>query len=170
MAEGAGPAAPDAVVVNGEIYNFVSLREELIAKGVKAVSPPVTPTIGPNTGGRAVYMIDPDGIRVEFIQNNKGFGDFSQDEANKVTGGGDGHGHQRRDPPDGGDGHLRALLRVGPFQRAIGTPGSFSRSRTTATSLQFVKNGQRTHSFHTFCGNSITFASRNPCFSKKPGL
>jgi len=69
------------------------LYAELIAKGIKAVSPPVTPTIGPNTGGRAVYMIDPDGIRVEFIQNNKGFGDFSQEEAAKVSGGGDGHGH-----------------------------------------------------------------------------
>ena len=69
------------------------LYADLIAKGIKAVSPPVTPTIGPNTGGKAVYMIDPDGIRVEFIQNNKGFGDFSQAEAAKVSGGGDGHAH-----------------------------------------------------------------------------
>ena len=37
------------------------------------VSPPVTPTIGPNTGGRAVYMIDPDGIRVEFITSKLTF-------------------------------------------------------------------------------------------------
>ena len=44
------------------------LYAELKAKGVDSVSPPVTPTIGPNKGGRAVYMIDPDGIRVEFIQ------------------------------------------------------------------------------------------------------
>jgi lactoylglutathione lyase len=44
-----------------------SLYEELVAKGVPSVSAPVTPTMGPNTGGRAVYMIDPDGIRVEFI-------------------------------------------------------------------------------------------------------
>lgn len=48
----------------------------LISKGVKAVSDPVTPTIGPNKGGRAVYMIDPDGIRVELIQSSKSFGDY----------------------------------------------------------------------------------------------
>ncbi len=37
--------------------------------GVKSVSPPVTPTIGPNKGGKAVYLIDPDGFRVELIQS-----------------------------------------------------------------------------------------------------
>ena len=50
-----------------------ALYEELTAKGVGSVSPPVTPTIGPNTGGRAVYMIDPDGIRVEFITSKLTF-------------------------------------------------------------------------------------------------
>jgi catechol 2,3-dioxygenase-like lactoylglutathione lyase family enzyme len=49
------------------------LYAELVAKGVKSVSPPVTPTMGPNTGGRAVYMIDPDGIRVEFITTSQTF-------------------------------------------------------------------------------------------------
>ncbi len=49
------------------------LYAELVAKGVPSVSPPVTPTIGPNTGGRAVYMIDPDGIRVEFITTPRMF-------------------------------------------------------------------------------------------------
>jgi len=63
------------------------LYAELTAKGVKSVNPPVTPSIGPNTGGRAVYMIDPDGIRVEFIQSKRTFGDFSQDDAAKVSGG-----------------------------------------------------------------------------------
>jgi hypothetical protein len=38
-------------------------------------------------------MIDPDGIRVEFIQSNRSFGDFSQDEASQVSGGADGQGH-----------------------------------------------------------------------------
>jgi lactoylglutathione lyase len=69
------------------------LYADLIAQGIKAVSPPVTPTIGPNKGGKAVYMIDPDGIRVEFIQSKRSFGDFHQDEAAKVSGGADGHGH-----------------------------------------------------------------------------
>ena len=58
-----------------------ALYAELTAKGVDSVSPPVTPTIGPNKGGRAVYMIDPDGIRVEFIQTARSFGEFSQEEA-----------------------------------------------------------------------------------------
>jgi lactoylglutathione lyase len=50
-----------------------ALYEELTAKGVKSVNPPVTPTMGPNEGGRAVYMIDPDGIRVEFITTKRTF-------------------------------------------------------------------------------------------------
>jgi lactoylglutathione lyase len=57
------------------------LYAELTAKGVESVSAPVTPTIGPNTGGRAVYMIDPDGIRVEFIQSKRSFGEFTPEEA-----------------------------------------------------------------------------------------
>ena len=56
------------------------LYAELKAKGVESVSEPVTPSIGPNKGGRAVYMIDPDGIRVEFIQTSRSFGDFTQEE------------------------------------------------------------------------------------------
>ncbi len=52
------------------------LYERLTAAGVKSVSPPVTPTIGPNKGGRAVYLIDPDGFRVELIQTARGFGDY----------------------------------------------------------------------------------------------
>jgi len=50
-----------------------ALYAELTAKGVKSVNPPVTPTMGPNEGGRAVYMIDPDGIRVEFITSRRTF-------------------------------------------------------------------------------------------------
>jgi hypothetical protein len=61
------------------------LYEELTGKGVASVSPPVTPTIGPNKGGRAVYMIDPDGIRVEFIQTSGSFGDFTPDEASAAS-------------------------------------------------------------------------------------
>lgn len=52
------------------------LFDRLTAAGVKSVSPPVTPTIGPNKGGRAVYIIDPDGFRVELIQAARGFGDY----------------------------------------------------------------------------------------------
>lgn len=57
-----------------------ALYADLTACGVASVSAPVTPTIGPNKGGRAVYMIDPDGFRVELIQSNTGFGDYRPDD------------------------------------------------------------------------------------------
>ena len=53
-----------------------ALFADLQARGVPSVSAPVTPTIGPNKGGRAVYMIDPDGIRVELIQSARTFGEY----------------------------------------------------------------------------------------------
>lgn len=63
---------------------FVDQLDELYAalrrRGVEAVSDPVTPTIGPNRGGRAVYLIDPDGIRVELIQTSRSFGSYDPDE------------------------------------------------------------------------------------------
>lgn len=52
--------------------------EKLKAAGVQYVSAPVTPTIGPNKGGRAVYMIDPDGFRVELIQTAGSFDDYAK--------------------------------------------------------------------------------------------
>jgi lactoylglutathione lyase len=56
------------------------LYAELTAKGVRSVSEPVTPTIGPNKGGRAVYMLDPDGVRVELIQTARSFGDYRNED------------------------------------------------------------------------------------------
>jgi catechol 2,3-dioxygenase-like lactoylglutathione lyase family enzyme len=53
-----------------------ALFADLQARGVPSVSAPVTPTIGPNKGGRAVYMIDPDGIRVELIQSARTFAEY----------------------------------------------------------------------------------------------
>ena len=50
-----------------------ALYTELKAKGVDSVSEPVTPTMGPNEGGRAVYMLDPDGVRIEFVQTPRPF-------------------------------------------------------------------------------------------------
>jgi lactoylglutathione lyase len=50
--------------------------ERLKKAGVASVSAPVTPTIGPNRGGRAIYMIDPDGFRVELIETRQSFGDY----------------------------------------------------------------------------------------------
>lgn len=57
-----------------------SYYEILKHRGVKSVSLPVTPTIGPNKGGRAVYLIDPDGVRVELIQSVRSFGDYQPEE------------------------------------------------------------------------------------------
>jgi lactoylglutathione lyase len=54
-----------------------ALYQHLVANGVASVSPPVTPTIGPNKGGRAVYLIDPDGIRVELVQSRSTFADYA---------------------------------------------------------------------------------------------
>ena len=67
-------------VGNGHIAfnvdDLLEFYEKLKARGVKSVSPPVTPTIGPNKGGKAVYMIDPDGFRVELIQSAQAFGSY----------------------------------------------------------------------------------------------
>lgn len=46
------------------------------ALGVQSVSAPLTPTIGPNKGGTVVYMLDPDGYRIELIQSTGSFADF----------------------------------------------------------------------------------------------
>ena len=61
------------------IDDLDTLYAELTAAGVPSVSLPVTPTIGPNRGGRAVYMIDPDGFRVELIQTVQDFGSYTPD-------------------------------------------------------------------------------------------
>ena len=69
---------------NAHIAFFVDqlepLYERLASVGVKSVSHPVTPTIGPNQGGRAVYMIDPDGFRVELIETKRTFDDYKPAE------------------------------------------------------------------------------------------
>ncbi len=70
-------------VGNGHIAfnvdNLLELYALLTAKGVKSVSPPVTPTIGPNKGGKAIYLIDPDGFRVELIESAQAFGRYRPD-------------------------------------------------------------------------------------------
>jgi catechol 2,3-dioxygenase-like lactoylglutathione lyase family enzyme len=47
------------------------LHRRLVDAGVEFVSEPQTPTSGMNTGGRLVYMIDPDGIRVELVESER---------------------------------------------------------------------------------------------------
>jgi len=48
-----------------------TLVDGMRSRGVRFVSEPVTPTVGPNEGGRAVYLLDPDGIRVELTQSSR---------------------------------------------------------------------------------------------------
>jgi lactoylglutathione lyase len=41
--------------------------DRLVATGVESVSDPVAVTVGANSGRLAVYMIDPDGFRIELL-------------------------------------------------------------------------------------------------------
>jgi lactoylglutathione lyase len=45
-----------------------AIHARAVAAGHRSVNPPVTPTAGRWVGGRSVYLLDPDGIRVELVQ------------------------------------------------------------------------------------------------------
>ena len=47
----------------------MSFYKVLRDQGVRTVSEPVTPTVGPNKGGKVVYILDPDGVRIELIES-----------------------------------------------------------------------------------------------------
>jgi catechol 2,3-dioxygenase-like lactoylglutathione lyase family enzyme len=52
-------------------FTDIDLRKvyaRMTALGYGALSEPVEPTSGPNAGGLLIYMLDPDGNRVELIQ------------------------------------------------------------------------------------------------------
>ena len=53
------------------VEDLDGLHERLAGEGVRFVSEVKSPNIGPNKGGKAVYMIDPDGIRVELVETQK---------------------------------------------------------------------------------------------------
>lgn len=53
------------------VEDLDGLHPQLEAEGVEFVSEPVTPDVGPNAGGRVVYLKDPDGIRVELLQTTR---------------------------------------------------------------------------------------------------
>lgn len=48
-----------------------ALVERVRLVGGRTVSAPVMPTAGVNVGGRAIYLLDPDGFRVELIQTSR---------------------------------------------------------------------------------------------------
>jgi catechol 2,3-dioxygenase-like lactoylglutathione lyase family enzyme len=51
------------------VRDVQALYDSLVAGGVRAVSTPVLVTSGANEGRLAVYMIDPDGFRVELVSS-----------------------------------------------------------------------------------------------------
>lgn len=53
------------------VDDLEALYRHLVESGVGSVSSPVEPTRGPSRGGRAVYLLDPDGIRVELVQTTR---------------------------------------------------------------------------------------------------
>ena len=53
------------------VTDLEGLYARLLAEGVRFISAVKSPDIGPNRGGKAVYMLDPDGIRVELLETTK---------------------------------------------------------------------------------------------------
>jgi lactoylglutathione lyase len=50
------------------VPDLTGLHARLASNGVRFVSGIKSPTIGPNSGAKVIYMIDPDGIRVELLE------------------------------------------------------------------------------------------------------
>lgn len=51
-----------------EVADLDTMYSRLNEQGVRFLSSPVSPTSGPNVGGRVIYLLDPDDIRIELIQ------------------------------------------------------------------------------------------------------
>jgi catechol 2,3-dioxygenase-like lactoylglutathione lyase family enzyme len=70
--KGAKQAGPPNDVGNVHVgFTVDDLRaayHSLTSAGVEFKSEPVSPTVGPNKGGWAVYFTDPDGVTLEMIQ------------------------------------------------------------------------------------------------------
>jgi lactoylglutathione lyase len=70
--KGAATAGPTCDVGNVHIGFTVddlwAAYRALASAGVRFKSEPVSPTMGPNKGGWAVYFVDPDGVTLEMIQ------------------------------------------------------------------------------------------------------
>jgi lactoylglutathione lyase len=70
--KGAPVAGPTSDVGNVHLGYTVddlwAAYRALSSAGVRLKSEPVSPTVGPNKGGWAVYFVDPDGVTLEMIQ------------------------------------------------------------------------------------------------------
>ena len=51
-----------------EVDDLDAIHQRAVAAGTGSVGDPVTPTAGGWAGGRSVYLLDPDGYRVELLQ------------------------------------------------------------------------------------------------------
>ena len=52
------------------VTDLDALHARLLREGVDFVSGIKSPTVGPNSGAKVIYMIDPDGIRVELLETS----------------------------------------------------------------------------------------------------
>jgi catechol 2,3-dioxygenase-like lactoylglutathione lyase family enzyme len=64
----ARPCDVGAVHVALTVDNLEAVLEKIAASGWKAAGEPQTLTIGPNAGKRVIYVRDPDGTTIEFMQ------------------------------------------------------------------------------------------------------
>jgi catechol 2,3-dioxygenase-like lactoylglutathione lyase family enzyme len=64
-------AAPGTAHVAFAVPDVASLFTRMKQLGFSSLSDPVVPTSGPNAGGMLVYLLDPDGNRVELIQEKE---------------------------------------------------------------------------------------------------
>jgi catechol 2,3-dioxygenase-like lactoylglutathione lyase family enzyme len=72
-----GNANPGTAHLAFFVEDLMAEYRRLVGAGVQAISEPVTPTMGPNKGGKVVYLIDPDGFRLELIQSAGSFTDYA---------------------------------------------------------------------------------------------
>ena len=64
----ARPCDVGAVHVALTVDNLEAILETISASGWKAAGQPQTLTVGPNAGKRVIYVRDPDGTTIEFMQ------------------------------------------------------------------------------------------------------
>jgi catechol 2,3-dioxygenase-like lactoylglutathione lyase family enzyme len=68
------PCDLGAVHVALIVDDLDAVLERIAASGWKAAGTPQTLTVGPNAGKRVIYVRDPDGTTIEFMQMPKGSG------------------------------------------------------------------------------------------------